>query len=49
MPAPEQHYKKTYLIRKQQEQEAEEEIERYERLSQEYPSNDDPLPSHTTD
>jgi len=40
-PAPEQHYKKTYLVRKAQEQEAEEEIERYERLSQDYPTNDE--------
>ena len=39
-PVADQHYKKTYLVRKAQEVEAEEEIEQYERLSEEYPTND---------
>jgi hypothetical protein len=30
MPAPEQHYKKSYLVRKAQELEAEEEIKDYD-------------------
>jgi hypothetical protein len=34
----EQHYKKTYLVRKVQEIEAEEEIDRYERETETYPS-----------
>ena len=40
MPVTEQHYKKTYLVRKQQEQEAKEEIGRFEHLPTEYPEND---------
>jgi hypothetical protein len=37
-PVPEQHYKKTYLVRKAQEIEAEEEIVRFEREADLYPS-----------
>lgn len=39
MPAPEQQYKKTYLVRKVQELEAEEEIDRYERETETYPDS----------
>lgn len=48
-PVPEQHYKKPYLIRKAEETEAEDEIERYERLSGDYPTNDsDDAPSSSS-
>lgn len=37
-PVPEQHYKKTYLVRKAQELEAEEEIKAYDGETETYPS-----------
>ncbi len=40
VPVPEQHYKKKYLQRKIQEQEAEDEINNYERVPEEYPTED---------
>jgi ribonuclease HI len=40
LPVDEQHYKKTYLVRKVQEEEAEKELRCYERLPEEYPTND---------
>jgi hypothetical protein len=39
-PVAEQHYKKKYLERKIQEQEADEEIQTYERTTEEYPTED---------
>jgi hypothetical protein len=43
-PVAEQHYKKTYLVRKAQEIEAEKEIERYERETDLYPSPTSEVP-----
>lgn len=39
-PVREQHYNKHYLLRKVREEEEEKELRRYERIPEEYPTND---------
>jgi hypothetical protein len=39
-PVREQHYNKHYILRKVEEEEEEKELRRYERVSEEYPTQD---------